>query len=371
MNFKIKEGLYGVGVIDNAVRVFHGYETPVGTTYNAYIQVDEKITLIDTVKGTFAIQLLENIKSVLGERTIDYIIVNHAEPDHSGSIVEVLQQYPAAKLYGTSNCEKAMKIFYPSIGDNFNIVKAGDTLCTGKKTFEFCPMPMIHWPDSMATYLQEDKILFSNDAFGQHTGLGHLFDTDLGLMSLIERAGDYYANIVLPYSPQVAKLLDTLSSKTIDMICPAHGVILTEHAKDIVQKYSDWSNGITDEKLVSIIYDTMWGTTDKIAKNLYNEYTAKGFHVKLLSLSSCHYSNAMSHLLESKYIFVGSSTLNNNMLPTVIAFLTYMKGLKPKNRVGLAFGSYGWSGESIPQIEKILTECGFDMLPSIKTIWNI
>ncbi|QAT43984.1 FprA family A-type flavoprotein [Aminipila luticellarii] len=368
---KVSDNVYSVGVIDRDVRMFHGYFTPIGTTYNSFLVLDEKVTLIDFVKEKFTEEFLKNIEEVLRGRTIDYIICNHVEPDHSGALPTVTAKYPNAMVYGTANCQKELKAYYPNAQYNFTVVKSGDTLNTGKYHFSFIPMPMVHWPDSMSTYLQEAKILFSNDAFGQHTGTGELSDTDKGLERLLDRAGDYYANIVLPFGMQVTKLIEAVSAFDIQIICPSHGVIITKYISEIVQKYISWSKNETDEKRVLIVYDTMWGTTEKLAEKLQKEYTDKGFQVEAVNLTKQHYSYAMSRALEAKYIFVGSPTLNNTMLPSVMAFLTYMKGLKPKGRIGKAFGSYGWSGESINQINDLLASCGFEMQEPLKAVWNI
>jgi flavorubredoxin len=368
---KIIDNVYSVGAVDKDVRIFHGYFTPIGTTYNSFLVIDEKVTLIDFVKEAFTNDLLRNIEEVLQGRTIDYVICNHVEPDHSGALPTVMEKYPEAMVYGTANCEKGLKAYYPSAKYNFTVVKLGDTLNTGKYNFKFIPMPMVHWPDSMSTYLEEEKILFSNDAFGQHTGTGEVFDTEKGLDKLVDRSADYYANIVLPFGMQVTKLLENVLKLDLKIVCPSHGVIITAFIPQVVEKYIAWSKNETNDRKVLIVYDTMWGTTKKLAEKLNQEYSEKGFDVEVINLSDNHYSYAMSRTLEAKYIFVGSPTLNNNMLPSVIAFLTYMKGLKPKGRIGKAFGAYGWSGESISQINDMLISCGFETEEPLKALWNI
>lgn len=367
---EIRKNIYSVRAVDSTIRMFHGYQTPIGTTYNAYLIIDDKITLIDMVKSPFAAALIDNIKEITNGRSIDYIICNHVEPDHSGALPEVVKAYPDATVYGTVNCEKGLKAYYPESMYDFVQVKNGDTLSTGKYTFHFLPMPMVHWPDSMATYLPQEKMLFSNDAFGQHIGTGEMMDEQLTFDHLLDRAQDYYANIVLPYGMQVGKVLEAVGSLDIETICPSHGVILTKHIPEVFKKYQDWCKNKTDENKAVLIYDTMWGTTRKLAQRLKEEYDQKGYATELIDLSEKHYSYAMAQLLEAKYIFVGSPTLNNQMMPTVGAFLTYMRGLKPKNRVGCAFGSYGWSGESIGQINDILASCGFELLDPVKAMWN-
>ena len=367
---KICGNIYAVGAVDERIRMFHGYRTPIGTTYNAYLAVGSRVTLIDFVKRPFADVLLSNIKAVLGERKIEYIICNHAEPDHSGALPEVLKAYPDAALYGTAACEKTLKAYCPETEINFNAVKTGDVLDAGEFTFTFIPMPMVHWPDSMATYMADEKMLFPNDALGQHIGTGEVFDSDLSLEKLFERAGDYYANIVLPFSAPVKALLKNLNGFEIKTVCPSHGVILKDALPRMLEKYAAWSDNVTDGESFTVIYDTMWGTTKKMAERIFGDYTAKGFKGDIINLSEKHHSYAMARLLESKYIFIGSPTLNNGMMPSVSAFLTYMKGLKPKNRIGRAFGSYGWSGEAVPQIHDILSSCGFEMMEPEKVLWN-
>jgi len=368
---QIHKNIYSVGVVDSEIRVFHGYQTPIGTTYNSYLVLDDKITLIDFVKHPFADELINNIKTILGDRPIDCIVCNHVEPDHSGALPTVLKEYPTAVVYGTAHCEKGLKAYYPDSIYDFVQVKNGDTLSTGEYTLNFLPMPMVHWPDSMATYLPQEKILFSNDALGQHIGTSEIFDDEISLEHLLNRAGDYYANIVLPFGVQVRKLLEAVRSLEIKLICPSHGVILKKYISQMAEKYASWCENKTDEHKVVIIFDTMWETTRKLAQKLNDEYAENGYITELIDLSEKHHSYAMAQIIDAKYIFVGSPTLNNQMMPTVSAFLTYMRGLKPKNRIGCAFGSYGWSGESISQINDILTYCGFEMLEPVKTMWNV
>ena len=368
---QLKNGIYTVGVADGGIRMFHGYQVPIGTTYNAYLALDDKATLIDTVKAPFAGALLRNIQEVLGGRPLDCVICNHVEPDHSGALPAVVEAYPSAVVYGTASCAKGLAAYYPDCKYAFATVKNGDTLTTGRLTFHFLPTPMVHWPDSMATWLEQENILFSNDAMGQHIGTGAVFDHEIPREQLLDRAGDYYANIVLPFGMQVKKLLAAIGGLDIGMVCPSHGVILGERFPLIAEKYADWCENKTDGGKAVIIYDTMWGATEKIAQTLRDELSAAGCAAEMIHLSRHHHSYAMARLLDAKYIFVGSPTLNNQMMPTVAAFLTYMRGLKPKNRVGRAFGSYGWSGESIGQINETLASCGFEMLPPVKAVWNV
>ncbi|MDP4109448.1 MAG: FprA family A-type flavoprotein [Bacillota bacterium] len=366
---KIRDNVYSVRAVDYDIRVFHGYETPFGTTYNAYLVIDDKITLIDFVKEPFTKELIKNIEEIIPVSKIDCLIVNHIEPDHSGAICAISDIVPSADIYCTMNAQKGLKAYYKRDFD-CHIVKPLDTLNTGKYNFTFIPMPMVHWPDSMSTYLAEEKLLFSNDAFGQHIALKEAFDDELGLPKLLERAGDYYANIVFPFGAQVQKLLSQVSPYPVDMICPSHGQILRGFVPEMSEKYKLWSQGSTDPGRAVIVYDTMWGSTEIMAKTLFDEWKNEGRDVELIDLRKKHISYAMAKLLEAKYIAVGSSTLNNNLLPSVAAFLTYMKGLRPKDRTALAFGSYGWSGESVAQIEEFFKALGFELLSSRKTVYR-
>ena len=368
-SYKIKDNIYAVGAVDWNIRIFHGYEVPVGATYNAYLVIDDKITLIDSVKEPFNAELIANISEIIDPKKIDYIISNHTEPDHSGSLPYLSELLPETKIFCTAAANKELKAIY---GRDFNtvVVKPGETLNTGKYTFRFVPMPMVHWPDSMTTYLEEEKILFSNDAFGQHIASNEKFDDELGREVFFERAGDYYANIVLPFGKQVLKLLADVSALDVKLICPSHGVMLRSYINEAVQKYTEWANDVVDEKKAVVVYDSMWGATERHAKKIAERWRAEGMSVELISLKDKHHSYAMARLLDAKYIAVGSPTLNRNMLPSVAAFTTYMRGLRPQKRVGLAFGIYGWSGEAADQIQTVLEELKFEILPKEKFNWN-
>jgi len=369
--FELKPGIYAVGAFDCDLSVFDEVHTPYGTTYNAYLVVDDEITLIDFVRYTHVEDLLENIKAVIGDRELDHIIVNHGEPDHSGALPEVVKAYPNAKLYGTAQAQKSLGAYYPDAVYEFNVVTGGDTLTTGQKTFEFIPMPMLHWPDSMTTHLACDGVLFSNDALGQHIGSGERLDVDVPLEVLLGCAQNYYANIVMPFGMQVAKYLEQVCKLSFDVVCPSHGVVLTRFIPEMVDAYSRWASGKPNERQVTIVYDSMWGSTAEVAEKLRVEYTESGHFVTLFDLAEDHFSVAIAQLLESKYILIGSSTRYNQMLPSIAGFVTYLVSLKPKNRIGQAFGAYGWSGESIAHIHEALEGAGFEMLEPIKVNWRL
>jgi len=361
---KIKENIYWVGAIDWDVRNFHGYLTQRGTTYNAYLIIDEKITLIDTVKPQFYDEMIKRISRVINPEKIDYIISNHVEMDHSGGLPKLMEIAKNATILTSPKGQQGLKSHYKKDW-KFKTVKSGDTLNLGKRNINFVLTPMVHWPDNMVGYLAEDKILFSNDAFGQHLASSERFDDKLPIQIVLEEAKKYYGNIVLPYGNQVAKALEAVSGLDVEIIAPSHGAIWRLHISEIIECYKKWSANKTEDVAV-IVYDTMWNSTEKIAYAVQSAFEAKGITTKMRNLKTNHISDVITDVVTAKYICVGSPTLNNNMLPTVAAFLTYLKGLAPKNRVGLAFGSYGWGGQSIDQVEDVLESCGFDLLDQIK-----
>ncbi len=360
---KIRENIYWVGGIDWNLRNFHGYLTQRGSTYNAYLIIDEKITLIDTVKHYHCSEMIERIASVIDPKKIDYVISNHAEMDHSGAMPELMKMIPNAEIIATPNGEKALNDHYR---ENWKCrtVKAGDKLSTGKYNFAFYPAPMVHWPDNMLTYMENENILFSNDAFGQHLATSERFDDQYNLDTIIAEARKYYANIVLPYSVQVQKALSDLTGLKIDMIAPSHGIIWRENVSLIVDEYVKWAAGNIKKKAL-VIYDTMWNSTALIADSIGSVFNEKGYDFKMFNLQYNHMSDIMTEVIDAEYICVGSSTLNNNMLPSVAGFLTYMKGLAPKQRKGLAFGSFGWGGQGVKQVHESLQGCNYHMLDLI------
>lgn len=357
---KITDTIYWVGAVDWTLRNFHGYTTSMGSTYNAYLIVDQTIALIDTVKANFAGEMLERIASVVDPSRIEIIVSNHVEPDHSGSIPAVLQAAPNARVV-TSDPQgmRGLTAHYGAM--NFEPVKAGASICLGSHTLQFTPTPMVHWPDNMVSYCPEEKILFSNDAFGQHYASSGRFDDEERIDVVFEEARKYYANIVMPYGQQTAAALKAVGGLEIDVICPSHGVIWRKNIPEIIRKYHAWSKNETDGS-AAVVYDSMWHSTEAMAQTVAETFREEGHAVRLYDLKVSHISDIMSDILTAKYIAVGSPTLNNNMLPTVSGFLTYLKGLSPKQRISFAFGSYGWGGQSVAQVEQSLQDCGFDKL---------
>lgn len=366
---EIKPGIYSVGAVDWNVRSFHGYTTNRGATYNSYLIIDEKIALIDTVKAPFGEELLERIQEIIDPEKIDYVISNHVEMDHSGAIPVIMNAAKHATL--VTSAPSGLKGLQAHYGTNYKYlaVAAGDTISLGKHTLSFVGTPMLHWPDNMVTYCPEEKLLFSNDAFGQHFASSKLFDDENEFSVVLQEAKKYYANILMPYGMQMQKTLPTVKSLEIEMIAPSHGIVWRSHISDILAKYDEWSKEIPEEKAL-VIYDSMWHSTEKMARSIIEGFAKQGIEAKLYDLKENHISDIMTDVLTAKYLAVGSPTLNSNMLPTVAAFLCYLKGLAPKNKKAFAFGSYGWGGQGCAQVEKELKACGFELvLDTIKTAY--
>jgi len=355
----IKPGIYWVGGIDWDVRNFHGYLTQRGTTYNAYLIIDEKVTLVDTVKHYLFDEMLARIKSLIDPSKIDYLISNHVEMDHSGSLPKMISLAPHATVITSPQGEKGLRRHYKQDW-KMHVVKSGDTLSVGKRTLQFFLTPMVHWPDSMVTYIPEEKLLLPNDAFGQHIATSERFDDEACWDILHEEAAKYYANIVLPYGEQVKKALAALATLDIEMVAPSHGLIWRMYFPKIVEAYRRWSAHET-EKRALIVYDTMWGSTERMAYSLLEGLEEAGVPVTIRNLKTMHISDIMTDVLRSKAVLIGSPTLNNGVLPTVGGFLTYLAGLRPRNRIGFAFGSYGWGGQAVKEIEVIMKNLGWNI----------
>lgn len=358
---QIAPGIYDVGVIDWNIRDFHGYSTDRGTSYNAFLIVDEKIALIDTVKKEFSDELLDNIAQIVDPKAIDYMISNHTEMDHSGSLPRIMHRIGEDKPLICSKMGAKNLARHFSQKWKFQPVGSGDTLSLGKKTLSFLETRMLHWPDSMFTYLKEDSILFSSDAFGQHLATYDKFDDQIG-EAVMPHAKKYFANILLLYAPLILNLLDQVGKMglKINMICPDHGIIWRKDPGKIIEAYGRWSRQETTRKAV-VFYDTMWHSTEAMANAVSEGLRAEGVWVVPMHLRKWHRSDVMTEVLDAGAVIVGSPTLNNNIFPTVVDMLTYMKGLKPANKIGAAFGSYGWSGEAVKLITRELAAMGMEI----------
>lgn len=365
---KISPDVYWVGAVDWNVRNFHGhtFNTKRGTTYNSYLILDEKVTLIDTVYAPFAEEMIDNIRQIIPPEKIDYIIVNHAEPDHSGAFPEILRLSPKARILGTAKCKEGLQKQYFGNWD-FQIVKSGDKLKLGKKTLTFIEAPMIHWPDTMFTYSVEDAILFPNDAFGQHYATNERFDDEVNGYILMDEAAKYYANILLPLSSLILRKIEELQKTGIQIkaIAPSHGIIWRKEPMKIINHYLSWARNETKRKVV-VVYETMYGATEKMARKIVEGLTGEGGDVKVFDINQSDRTEVIKEMLDAKGYIIGSSTHDNNMLPNIAGFLEFLKGLKPKNRVAGIFGSYGWGGGAIKSIANILKEGGIEVIePSL------
>ena len=366
---EISPKVWWVGGIDWNERLFHGYTTEAGITYNAYLIMDEKITLIDTCKATFSNELVQRISQVVDPAKIDVVITNHVEMDHSGSLPVIHKIAPNAQIYASAGA--GVNEVRAHFGIEATPVKSGDTLNIGERTLTFVTTPMVHWPDNMVTYSDVDQILFSNDAFGQHYATTKRFDDENDLCEIMKQAKKYYANIVWPYGMQAHKALEAVKGLELKMIAPSHGCIWRSHIDKILEKYEAWTTYQTEEKAV-VVFDSMWHSTEMMAREICDSFIAEGISAKLIDVKASHISDIMTDLCDARYVAVGSPTLNSNMLPTVASFLTYMRGLSPKNdqRIGLAFGSYGWAPLGPKQVYEELKKAKFNLpVPVITQQW--
>jgi len=368
----LKDGVNWVGVVDWNIRDFHGYITRRGSSYNAYLIQDEKTALIDTVKAPFANELVEHIKEHTPLEKIDYIIVNHVEMDHSSSLPVVAKLAPQAKIYSTARGKEELIKHFGQEFERVEIVKSGDKIELGKKTLTFLEAPMLHWPDSMFTYIIEDKILLPNDAFGQHLASSGRFDDEVDEKILMEEAVTYYANILTPFSPLIVrKIQEVVAMKLpIDIIGPSHGIIWRKDPMKIVNAYMDWCTGKVVKNKAVVVFDTMWGSTDKMARAIGEGIANQGVDVKLLKLRATDNTDIVTEIVDAKAVVVGSPTLNNGMFPSMGQFLTYEGGLKPKGKAWYFFGSYGWGGGAVKNMMKMAKEFGLEAQePGMELKW--
>ncbi|MGQ9707942.1 MAG: FprA family A-type flavoprotein [bacterium] len=358
---KISDRVYWVGAIDWTIRDFHGYSTERGSTYNAYLILADKVTLIDTVKAPFIEEMMERIASVIEPGDIDYIISNHSEMDHSGSLPAVVDRVKPEKVFASTIGAKALKEHFHFNYEIFAL-KDGDELSLGDVNLKFLETRMLHWPDSMVTYLVEEKLLFTQDGFGMHLATGERFADEIDQTLLRRQAGKYYANILLPYSAAVLNLLKRIKQLgiLIDIIAPDHGPIWRQDVERVLSWYQEWAEQKPQPKAL-IVFDTMWQSTDLMARAIADGVMSGGVKVEVMRLRVYDRSYVMAEALDSGGIIVGSPTLNNGIFPTVADMLGYMKGLKPKNKVGAAFGSYGWSGEAVNIIADELKAMGMTL----------
>lgn len=373
---ELKNGIYWVGAIDWAVRDFHGYITPRGTTYNNYLIMDDEITLLDTVKHDFSDITIGNIKSITDPSKIVNVIVNHIETDHASSIDKIMELAPNATIYITERGKKGLDRHADTSRWKFRIVKTGDTLNIGKRTLLFLETPMLHWPDSMMTYIKEEKLLISQDAFGQHIASSGRFDDEFvtceSMAQLEDAVIDYYANILMPFGQLIkAKIADVQKlGLEIDMIAPDHGVIWRNNPQKVLQMYLDMANGRANLS-VSVIYDTMWHSTEHMTLPIMQGIKDEGVDCKVIKLRATPMSAAIKEFWKSRGCVIGTPTLNNLMFPSVAEFLTHLRGLRPKNRIIGAFGSYGWGGGAVKEVYEEFKKMGLETVePGMQVVYK-
>jgi flavorubredoxin len=365
--FEIGKNIFWLGAVDWNVRDFHGYSTYQGTTYNAFLIRGEKNILIDTVKQEFFSDWMDQIRLLIDPKKIDCVISNHTELDHSGSLEWVMHVIGSGKPVYCSKMGAQNLTRHFHAGLNLIAVNDGEEIKLGERTLKFLETRMLHWPDSMFTYLQEDQILFSSDAFGQHYAGTERFDDQIG-EAIMPHAKKYFANILLLYSTLILKLVEkvTRMGLPIKMICPDHGVMWRKDPRKIVQAYVEWSQQKPKKKAL-VIYDSMWHSTQAMAEAIVESLAREGVDARPMHLRTIHRSDVMTEVLDAGAILIGSPTLNNGLFPTVADFLCYMKGLKPQNKIAAAFGSYGWSGEAVQLINQDLEEMKFRIVdPGLK-----
>ena len=377
MRKHVKGNVSWLGYIDWALEWFHGedYSIKNGSSQNAYLIEEEKTVLIDTVWLPHQFEFVENLEKEIDLNKIDFIVANHGECDHSGSLVALMEKIPDTPIYCTANAVKSIEGQYGKRGWHFNVVKTGDTVDIGNgKQLIFVEMKMLHWPDSMATYLTGDNILFSNDAFGQHYAVEELFNDKADQCLLHKEAMKYFANILNPFAPILIKKLEEIGkfNLPIEMIAPSHGAIWREDPLQIVNLYATWAMDYQEDQ-VTVVYDTMWEGTAKLANALATELHKESPNtvVKVFNLAKADKNEIMTEVFKSRAIAVGSPTVSNSYLSSMAGWLEFLKQLKFKNKKALAFGCYGWSGESVKRLEEKLKEAGFDVIEeNIRIQWT-
>ncbi len=371
---KVMDNIYWVGALDYDIRDFHGYRTNSGSTYNAYLIVDEKITLIDTVKAPFVPEMISRIAKIVDPAKIDQVVSNHAEMDHAGGLAETMRIIGSSKLvYATAVGEKHLKAQFHCDDLNFKTVASGDSLSLGKLSLQFLETKMVHWPDSMFSFCPELGILFSQDAFGMHLATSRRFDDEVAHSVWGYEALKYFANILPLYSAPIAKCLQTVTESgllaKIKMICPDHGLIWRSNIGDIVGLYAKWVKQEPSRKAV-VVYDTMWKSTEKMALELADALAGENVLVKTMCMKTSHRSDVVTEIFNAGAVLVGSPTVNNDIYPTIAEILCYLRGLKLRNKVGAAFGSYGWSGEAPKMVQKWLEDMKYQLpAPELRLPW--
>lgn len=373
---EIKPGIYWVGTIDWGARDFHGYVTPNGTTYNNYLILDEQVTLLDTVKHDFSDVTIANIKSITNPSKIVNVVINHIETDHVSSIDKIMELAPNATIHISDRGKKGLDRHFDTSRWKFRIVKTGDTLNTGRYNLLFIETPMLHWPDSIMTYVKEAKLLISQDAFGQHLATATRFDDEFvecaSHAELEDSVIDYYANILMPFGQLIKAKISEIQKLglEIDMIAPDHGIIWRKEPGKIIKMYQDMADGKASLR-VALIYDTMWHSTERMTLPIMQGIKDEGIDCIVIKLRATPGSVAVKELWKSRGCLIGTPTLNNTIFPSVAGFLTYIRGLRPKNRIAGAFGSYGWGGGAVKEVYEEFRRMGLETVePGMQVVYK-
>ncbi len=361
MDIELRENIDWVGCVDWTVRDFHSFKTTRGATYNAYLVRDEKTALIDTVRAPFAERLLKNIVALTDPQKVDYVVCNHAEPDHSGGLPRIMASLPNATLVCDKKCAATLGRYFDTSSWKFKIVADGETLSLGKRSLRFMQTPMLHWPESMFTYVPEAKLLFSMDAFGQHIATSARFDDEVDMAQVMEEAKSYYANIIMPFGKQVAGVLEKAASLDIEIIATSHGIIWRSYCDKIIDAYKDWSVCRPKAKVL-VIYDSMWDSTGQMARAILLGASVSGVEAKLIPVRKTSLTSIAAEVLDTATVAFGSATLNQGMMPMMGAVFTYFKGLRPMGKAGFAFDSYGWGRGAAEAINGCIEEMGWEII---------
>ncbi len=370
---ELKKGIYWVGVVDWGLRRFHGHElsTHRGSSYNSYLIVDEKVALVDTVWGPFADQLIENIRQVIDPAKIDYVVANHSEVDHSGALPTVMRHAPGATLVVSRRGRESVEGHYHQPW-NWKAVQTGDKIALGACELVFVEAPMLHWPDSMFTYVAGKAVLLPNDAFGQHYATAFRFNDQVDQEELYEEAIKYYANILTPFSDLVLRKIEEVVALNlpVEIIGPSHGVIWRKDPLQIVAKYQEWARQVPNKSAV-VLYDTMWEGTRRMAEAVGEGLAAEGVPHKLLHVAVTDRNDVITEIFKAQAVIIGSPTVNKGYLPTLAPLMEDLRGLRFKNKIGAAFGAYGWSGEAVKLIEEHLNGVGIPVAaPGVRAKWQ-
>ena len=355
MRTMLTEDIYWVGYVDWTVRDFHGYRTERGSTYNAYLVMDEKTALIDSVKAPYLEVLLDHVREHVSLDAVDYLICNHAEPDHSGSLPGLVKACPNAAVICNAKCRAALGEHYDTEGWTFQVIGDTQTLSLGRRTLQFYDTPMVHWPESMATYVVEEALLFSMDGFGQHYASSHRFDDEEPMDVVMAEAKTYYANIVMPYGRQTAAALERLGGLDLKIVAPSHGIIWRSHFDRILAAYQEWVVCKPARKVV-VIFATMWDSTRQMAQAMVDGASMDDVEVRLIDVNQTHDTQTVTEVIDAAALGIGSATLNMSIMPKLASALTYMRGLRPVGKAAIAFGSYGWAARGVKEVEAYLDD---------------